>query len=690
MTAIPDLVRLSKLETRIHPEYIQHVRYTSSSTTSRNRVRKEEKWRRVKELGRGAFGTVWLEHCIEGDDKGKARAVKGIRKLESSNYNRELEAVALFSHKDVPGPAVSHCFVESFGWFDGPDDIFISMEYLKHGDLHGYLGSPLPEDQSRNIVLQLLEGLQFMHDFDFTHRDLKPAVGPSKSDWWVKIADFGISKRASDGLTELRTKIGTPAFAAPEVLGFCPLDEDSSDAYTNAVDVWSLGVIAFFILTGELIFEEPRRLSREKIIPSLLPLLDTSEPEPSASWSTSDSIPDRETVNHASKSTKKPVPVRLEEAQSSFTEVIHPIIWKLKATRKYETTGGAVFSPDGEWFAIGSEGRIRLCSTTTQAQRSLPRRSQLIQSIALSPDGRQIASGSDGGILRLWDVDTGVPLRTLDEQALFPVYSIAFSPDGKTIASGSKDTLVKLRVVATGALLHMLHGHLQCCYAVAFSPDGKYIASGSGDGTLRLWDVARGALLRRLKGHYESIYAVAFSPDGKQIASGSQDETIRLWDAATGAPLHMLKGHRNRVNSVAFSPDGKQIASGSYDETTRLWDVETQVECYRLEQGMEVDCVTFSPNGKIIMCTSEKGKALKLWEATTETVSLAKECEGLPLTVRGHIPKQEEENEPVGDWVHAASSKGSDSNPKQPPAKARTQAPIQEKTAKGFFKKLFS
>ena len=81
-------------------------------------------------------------------------------------------------------------------------------------------------------------------------------------DWWVKIADFGISKRATEGLTALRTLAGTPAFMAPEILGFIPLDDRSDDSYTNTVDIWSLGVITFLILTGETLFRDQRRLGQ--------------------------------------------------------------------------------------------------------------------------------------------------------------------------------------------------------------------------------------------------------------------------------------------------------------------------------------------------------------------------------------------------------------------------------------------
>lgn len=103
MTHVPDLVQVSKLDTDFYsdPEYTQHVRYVSGSNTKQRSIRKEEKWKRERKLGRGSFGVVWLERCIQGDDKGEVRAVKEIQKPESSDYYRELEAVALFSHTKV-------------------------------------------------------------------------------------------------------------------------------------------------------------------------------------------------------------------------------------------------------------------------------------------------------------------------------------------------------------------------------------------------------------------------------------------------------------------------------------------------------------------------------------------------------------------------------------------------------------
>jgi len=103
MPPIPDLVNVSKLDTQfsINPEYTQHIREVSENISKRGKVRKEERWKKEKWLGRGSFGDVWLEKCIHGDSKGDVRAIKKVQKLDRINYYRELEAIALFSHDKV-------------------------------------------------------------------------------------------------------------------------------------------------------------------------------------------------------------------------------------------------------------------------------------------------------------------------------------------------------------------------------------------------------------------------------------------------------------------------------------------------------------------------------------------------------------------------------------------------------------
>lgn len=215
-------------------------------------------------LGRGAYGTVYKEYKeandakedtargLEGESRPKVRAVKKISKSviagEEIDYTMELEAVAKFSN-----PKYSHCFVRSDGWYEIGDAIFISMEFIPHGDLQRQLKAPLPESEVRDITSQLLEALEHMHENGFVHRDLKPGnimVVQKSPDWWIKIADFGISKRRQQDVTSLHTmQRGTFGYAAPEALG-----QRGDAPYTSAVDIWSLGAVLFWLHTLSAVF----------------------------------------------------------------------------------------------------------------------------------------------------------------------------------------------------------------------------------------------------------------------------------------------------------------------------------------------------------------------------------------------------------------------------------------------------
>ncbi|PVH69237.1 hypothetical protein DL98DRAFT_522304 [Cadophora sp. DSE1049] len=233
------------------------------------------------------------------------------------------------------------------------------------------------------------------------------------------------------------------------------------------------------------------------------------------------------------------------------------------------------------------------------ALQTLEGHTNWVTSVAFSPNGTQVVSGSYDKIMRLWDAVTGAALQTLEGHT-GPVRSIAFSPDGTQVVSGSYDKTVRLWDAVTGAALQTLEGHTNPVTSIAFSSDSTQVVSGSYDQTVRLWDAVTGAALQTLESHTSPVASVAFSPDGTQVVSGSNDETVRLWDAVTGAALQTLEGHTDWVTSVAFSPDGTQVVSGSDDKTVRLWDAVTGAALQTLEGHISlVWSMAFSPDGKL-------------------------------------------------------------------------------------------
>ncbi|EDR10615.1 WD-40 repeat-containing protein [Laccaria bicolor S238N-H82] len=264
-------------------------------------------------------------------------------------------------------------------------------------------------------------------------------------------------------------------------------------------------------------------------------------------------------------------------------------------------------SGDGNQIVFGCEdrsGALQIWDAKTGQQlRNLQGHTAAVTSVAFSPNGNQIVSGSWDTSVRVWDAKSGYQLKKLNHPDW--VLSAVFSPDGHKIVSGSRDELVRIWEIKTGRRLLKLKGHTEWVRSVAFSPNGNAIVSGSRDYSVRVWNAETGHQDMMFQGHMGQVKSVTFSPDGRKIVSGAWDNCIKIWDAKTGQQLKDLQGHTGPINSVAFSPNGKQILSGAGDNSVCVWDVKTGDQLAELQgHAGPVQSVAFSHDGNSIVSGS--------------------------------------------------------------------------------------
>lgn len=307
------------------------------------------------------------------------------------------------------------------------------------------------------------------------------------------------------------------------------------------------------------------------------------------------------------------------------------------------------FSPDGCFLAIvDSTGEISVWNTNEEKLSWQKKgHTDWIRAVAFNKDGTILATGSHDQTIKLWNVQTGDFMKSLENAKR--VYTLAFSQSDDTLASGGDEKVIKLWNIKDGNY-RILEGHLtwigalafgqnrkseilasgsddgivktwnvgfsgECIHSftasqrgihsLAFDPEDKVLAIGSSESAVKLWDLKNSECLPDLEGHTDWIRSVSFNESGL-LASGSNDGAIRLWNLETQTCFSVLKGHTTRVWSVAFSNDQKTLASGSDDRTIKLWNVETH-ECTKTFWGKSrgLWSIAFSANNQTLYCGSD-------------------------------------------------------------------------------------
>ncbi|KAF5830847.1 WD40-repeat-containing domain protein [Dunaliella salina] len=572
---------------------------------SPDRIEKGELW------GSGGFGLVYegRVHLKTGE------WVKVALKVLAPQLDRDARARKQYANEvQATLETARWCkhVVQCIGWTKlGPQQsLCLIMKFYEHGTLQDLLrknpatglaresddpGDRLPLPLIVRIAMDVAQGLAELHEGRMANEDLKPGNVLLDSDYHAVLSDFGLSKFFGGlGTEQLSTQHvrGTSPFLPPEKLR----SSDPRLTYDLAVDMWAFGILLGQMVTVDLLYPYGPGVTWENVRNQLVYDREAPEPPP---------IPEAPRLQQLIRACLQLDPARRITAPRAVQE-----LWSIQ-----EELHGAAGSNQGD------PARTPKLRTGTIFSATLAGHKKSVCSVAFTPDGATLVSGSDDKTVKLWDVASGCCTATLEGHRSY-VLCVAVSGDGRTAASGcgqlfSSDKSVKLWRLSSQRCTATLTGHTDWVRCVAFSPDGSTIASGShlSDKTIKLWSASTGNHMATLKGHSDTVCAVAFSRDGTRLASGSDDYTVGLWDLRGGAQLCMLlKGHTKYVMSVVFRPNGAHVLSGSCDKTIRVWDATTGA-CTRtlIGHGFDVNSVALTPDGALAVSGSY-GETIKIWD----------------------------------------------------------------------------
>ena len=616
----------------------------------------------IKLLGQGGFGRTYLAQDVDKLDQ--PCVVKQLTPHNQGTWANK-KSIELFKQEAQQLQQLGeHPHIPSlYAYFEQDGYLYLVQQFIQGQDLSKELHERgvWQESQIKQLLLELLPVLQFIHEKGIVHRDIKPenimrrhlSTKSGRSGDLVLI-DFGVSKQLSNKVVTVKqgTLIGSQGYGAMEQM-------KGGKAYP-ASDLFSLGATCFHLLTNthpyQLSVEEgyswtrnwrnhlPNTISDDlgKVIDRLLHknlsiryqsaqevIQDLQTP---AIASQTPTIP---IASVASKTSVQPVSAALKFDRRLITWIT--VVFIGFAGYKYigfQPSNGnqvnTVNSPSPEKPFEPAVSVEKLANPWEKATlvETITGHSDTITSVAFNHKNNILASGSGDDTIKLWDLKTNKEIATLAGHAdvfFSSVSAVVFSHDDKILASSSGDGTIKLWNVKNKSEIATLTGHGNGASAVVFSHDGKTLVSSDGDGKIKLWDVKTQAEIFTLQGHSDAISSIAFSDDSKTLASGSNDGVIKLWDVETQEEIANLQGHSDSISSLVFSGDGETLASSSGDGTIKLWNMETKEEIVTLTGHSDgIASVDFSHDSKTLASGSEDN-TIKVWDVETqeEIVTLA-------------------------------------------------------------------
>ena len=592
----------------------------------------------------GGFGIVYEVENPAGQVK--------ILKILKQELNEDSKAVSLFQQEAFVLGQIEHAGIPKIEAYvhhilaNGKMLHGIVMQKIEGLNLEQWINQrqkqPIAQKRAIAWLRQLIDILALVHSKGYLHRDIKPANIMLSPSGQLVLIDFGTVRESTHTyLAKIGGQQGVTSICS---VGYTAPEQEKGFAIPQS-DFYALGCTMIHLVTGKYPLDtyNPDRDTLEwrshapDISEEFADLIDTLiAPKPSDRPINCKSIIkilldieqiDKLSINDKATDKRKLIKSRSIKKAIKDSTRKPPSKILLGFSVAIALAVGLSIGTVIKISALGNFEEINLQFPVFRQKRLYPIQflqghTDAIQSVAISPDNKMIASASDDGTVKIWQLESDnlVPIREIRDQGGW-VRAVVFLSNLQ-IATAGQDKNIKIIDVTSGKIVKTLSGHTNLVNNLAIAPERDLLASGSYDSTINLWQISTGKLLRSLTGHTDKIWSVAISPDAKLVVSGSRDTTIRIWDMQTGTTLTTLLGHRGGVNCVLITPDGKQVISGGNDKVIRVWDIASGKQLFILSgHEDEIGAIAITNDGKYLFSGSKDvPDSIRLWNLQTKSL----------------------------------------------------------------------
>jgi WD40 repeat protein len=571
-------------------------------------------------LGRGGYADVY--RCVHKDLKTEHAMKVMQRPLSWERQQLFLNEVELHTLMDHPS-------IVKVSDSDIQNHFFLVMDYASYGTLSRLSGQQVELAIIIPYIRQLAAALDYIHQKQIVHCDVKPDNFLLNSSNTILLCDFGIAVKTTQHISGA---YGTLEYVSPEQLQRKPCP--ASDQYSLAVTVyeWLTGEYPFD--NGVDILARPAPSLRQKL-PTLSQevedvVLQGLEKQPQnrypsvSAFATALELAYQRTVSSSASS--QPIG---SMASSSPAAV-------LKMTRKVGATVAITF--------VSPSGTKPMPSVAARRQQSLyvyQMHTTEISALTWSPDGIRIASADINNTIHMWNAFDGGN-ASVHKGFSHMILNILWSPDNRCLAVADEVQAVQFWDIKTGKKLFRYQHRvgqpgdvgIGLYYPMAWSRNGQLMISASDDQPLEKWDTTTGNRLLTYTGHKGMLKAIAWSPDESVVASGGADTDVHIWNATSGDTQFVYSGHRGQIQALSWSPSSKRVASAGRDGLVHVWNAidGSDLLVYNAHRPRSINSMTWSPDGtkiasvgddrKVRIWNALNGQTLHMYEEHTDSVTL--------------------------------------------------------------------